>query len=287
MSTAEILRRIATLANKGRLRVRSLRDAFPMLSRRILLPFLVSLVSVGVAQEVEGNGKSSGAIFSPADYIEITTPVTTRVTVNTYGFYLGNVRTSIALLEVPINLQKHFVVAPGYLFVNVPPGGLSLLTNQTANQSYHENQFRLAGTVVTSWHGFTLSDRNMYVRRFTPTSEINRYRNKIYVGHPLSLGSYKVNPFVFEEVYHDFVPGPWLRRNWVVAAIDMPINRNLTFQPSYIRQDDQYLRSVNFLGLALIIRTNPLFESKRDHKNAPANEAVEPETPKIPTAITH
>lgn len=257
--------------------MRSLRDAYRMLSSCILLPFVVSLVSVGVAQEVEGNGKSSGAIFSPADYVEITTPVTTRVTVNTYGFYLGNVRTSIALFEVPITLQKHFVVTPGYLFVNVPPAGLSLLTNQAANQSYHENQFRFAGTVLTSWHGFTLSDRNMYVRRFTPTSEINRYRNKIYVGHPLSLGSYKVNPFVFEEVYHDFGPGKWLRRNWVVAAVDMPINRHLTFQPSYIRQDDQYLRSVNFLGLALIIRTNRLFESMPEHRKALTKAAGEPE----------
>jgi len=257
------------------------------LSRCISLLFLLSLAGLGVAQEVEGNGKGSEAIFSPADYIEIMTPVTAHVTVNTYGFYLGNLRTSIALLEVPTVLQKHFMVTPGYLFVNVPPSGLSLLTNHIANQSYRENQFRFAGTVLTSWHGFTLSDRNMYVRRFTPTSEFNRYRNKIYVSHPLSLGSYKVNPFVFEEVYHDFVPGPWLRRNWVVAAIDMPINRHLTFQPSYIRQDDQYLRSVDFLGMALIIRTNPLFEGKADHKSEPENATFEPGTPRIPTPITH
>ena len=247
-----------------------------MLHRLILL-CLLCLVSVGVAQEVEGNGRSSGAIFSPADYLEIVTPFTERVTVNTYGFYLGNLRTSIGLLEVPITLQKHFLVTPGYLFVNVPPAGFSLLTNQKANQSYHENQFRFAGTVLSLWHGFTLSDRNMYVRRFTPTSEITRYRNKIYVAHPLSLGSYKVNAFVFEEVYHDFVPGKWLRRNWVVAAMDMPLNRHLTFQPSYIRQDDQFLRSVNFLGLALIIRTNSLLESKSGHNDVSENSTVKPE----------
>src|SRR6516165_5268342 len=255
------------------------------LSRCISLLFLLSLAGLGVAQEVEGNGKSSGAIFSPADYLEITTPVTSHVTVNTYGFYLGNLRTSIALLEVPTTLQKHFMVTPGYLFVNVPPSGLSLLTNHIANQSYRENQFRFAGTVLTSWHGFTLSDRNMYVRRFTPTSEFNRYRNKIYVSHPLSLGSYRVSPFVFDEVYHDFAPGKWLRRNWFVAAVDMPINRHLTFQPSYIRQDDQVLRSVNFLGLALIIRTNQLFESKRDRMNAPANATAEPVMPSIPAVV--
>lgn len=267
--------------------MRFLRDADDVFNRCILLLVLLSFISVGLAQEVEGNGKSSGAIFSPADYLQIITPVTRRVSVSSYGFYLGNLLTSIALLEVPITLQKHFVITPGYLFVNVPPTGLSLLTDQTANHSYHENQFRLAGTVLTSWHGFTFSDRNMYVRRFTPTSDINRYRNKVYVAHPLSFGSYKVNPFVFEEVYHDFAPRKWLRRNWVVAAIDMPINRHLTFQPSYIRQDDQFLRSVNFLGLALIIRTNPLFEAKPEHKHGLENAAVEPETPSIPTPMTH
>jgi len=169
--------------------------------------------------------------------------------------------------------------------VNVPPVGLSLITNRPTNQSYHENQVRFAATVQTALHGFTFSDRNMYVCRFTPTSEVNRYRNKIYVAHPLSFDSYKVNPFIFEEMYHDFVPGKWLRRNWFVAAVDMPINRHLTFQPSYIRQDDQVLRSVNFLGLALIIRTNQLFESKRDRMNAPANATAEPVMPSIPAVV--
>ena len=145
-----------------------------MLHRFILL-CLLSLIRVAVAQEVEGNGKSSGAIFSPADYIEITTPITTRVTVNTYGFYEGNVHTSIALLEVPVIVQKHFVVTPGYMFVNVPPAGLSLLTNRTANQSYHENQVRFAATAQTAWHGFVFSDRNMYVRRQSlPQQDLRR-----------------------------------------------------------------------------------------------------------------
>lgn len=258
------------------------RAAKRLLNRCILLPFLVFLVSVGVAQEVEGNGKSSGTIFSPADYLQLITPVTRRVTVSTYGLYAGNAHASLALLEVPMTVQKHFVVTPSYEFVNVPPGGFSLLTNRTAYQSYQENQFRISGTVQTPWHEFTLSDRNMYVRRFTPTSEINRYRNRIYVGHPLTFGSYKVNPFVFEEVYHDFAPGKWLRRNWAVAAVDMPIDRHLTFQASYIRQDDQFFRSVNFLGLALIIRTNPLFGREPHRKNERVNAAVEPETPTIP-----
>jgi hypothetical protein len=115
---------------------------------------------------------------------------------------------------------------------------------------------------VTMAYGFTISDRNMYVRRFTPTGEVNRCRNKIYLARPLSFGSYKVTPVVFDEVYHDFLPGRWLRRNWAVT-INMPINCSLTFQPSYIRQDDQFLRSLNLLGRGLITKTDNLFHHEQ------------------------
>lgn len=108
----------------------------------------------------------------------------------------------------------------------------------------------------------------MYVRRFTPTGNVNRYRNKIYLSHSLSFGSYKVYPFFFDEVYHDFLPEKWLRRNWVVVAMDMPINRHLTFQPSYIRQNDQFLRSLNFLGIGLIIKTDKLFQHGKTESSA-------------------
>jgi hypothetical protein len=208
---------------------------------------------------VEGAGKGGSAVFSNADYFELSTPLTNRVGINTYGFYLGNVRIGIALIEVPVSIQKHFIVTPSYLFVNVPPSGFTLLTGQPAASSYEEHQFRLAGTFITTFRGFTISERNMYVRRFTPAGDVNRYRNRIYVSRQVSLGSYKVSPFIFDEVYHDFLPQKWLRRNWIVAGVDMPINRYLTFQPSYIRQDDLFLRSVNFLGVGLTIKTDKLF----------------------------
>jgi hypothetical protein len=36
-----------------------------------------------------------------------------------------------------------------------------------------------------------------------------------------------VSPFVFDEIYHDFASGNWLRRNWVVAGVDLPASRYL------------------------------------------------------------
>jgi hypothetical protein len=248
---------------------------FTMVNRLVLCGALLVAAVSSKAQEVEGSGNGGGAVFSPADYLQVTVPVAERVAVNTYGFYIGNVRASIVLLEVPVILQKHFSVAPSYLFINVPASGLSLLTGKPASGNYHEQQFRLAGTIAGSWHHFNLADRNMYVRRYTPGGGINRYRNKVYIARPVSIGSYRFNPFAFDEIYHDFAPGNWLRRNWAVAGVDLPINRYLTFQASYIRQSDQFLRSVDFLGTALIIKTGRLFGHE---KSSSRNSRPQPNT---------
>ncbi len=214
------------------------------------------------SQEVEGNGKGTGALFSPADYMEVSTPLTARVGANIYGFCLGNVQAGIALLEVTTRLSNHIAMTPSYLFIKVPASGLALLTQEPQNAGYRENQFRLSATLSTSWHHFNFAERNMYARRFTPAGDVDRYRNKVFVGREISVGTYRCSPFVFDEIYHDFAPGNWLRRNWAVAGVDLPASRYLTFQASYIRLEDQCLRSVNFLGLAMLVRTGRPFGRK-------------------------
>ena len=247
----------------------------------------VSVLTVSATgQEVEGSGSetSSGTVFSNAGYVELITPLTSKIGVNLYGFYLGNLGIRIGLAEVPMTVQKHLVLTPSYLYVNAPPSGLSLLITTPAYRTYRENQVRMAATILTTWHGFLLSDRNMYVRRFTPFGDFNRYRNRAYVSHPVTIERYKITPFAFYVVYHDFQGGPWPRRSWYVAAVDMPITGHLTFQPSYIRQDDQYLRSINFLGTALLIRTNQLFHPgmKRSSRTPAQDGENDPVTPELP-----
>jgi hypothetical protein len=224
----------------------------------LFFAYLASALHMG-AQELEGSGTSGKAIFSPADYVEVSTPLSDRIGVNAYGFYLSNVQAGIGLFEVPVKASQHISFTSSYLYIKVPAAGLSLLTGEPESTPYEEHQFRQAATFSATWNHFTFSVRNMYVRRFTPTGDVNRYRNKIYVARQLSLGSYRCSPFIFDEVYHDFAPGGWLRRNWIVGGVDMPVNRYLTFQASYIRQDDEYLRSVNFLGAGLIVRTGKVF----------------------------
>ena len=64
-----------------------------------------------------------------------------------------------------------------------------------------------------SVHKFEISERNMYVRRFLPTyflgrslpaKDINRYRNRIAVAHPLAVKGRIWKPFASYEAFYDF-----------------------------------------------------------------------------------
>jgi hypothetical protein len=69
---------------------------------------------------------------------------------------------------------------------------------------YRKNQVRVEATILITWHGFLFSDQNMYVRRFTPFGDFNRYRKRTYVSHSVAIERYKMTPFAFYEVYYDF-----------------------------------------------------------------------------------
>jgi len=71
-----------------------------------------------------------------------------------YGFHVENLGISIALAEVPVTVQKHLVLTPSYLFVNVPPSGLSLLTTKLPSRTYQRNRFRITATIIATWHRF-------------------------------------------------------------------------------------------------------------------------------------
>ena len=77
------------------------------------------------------------------------------------------------------------------MYYSVPASGLNKLAPEPAGftDSYEENQFRIDGTVGFSVRKFEISARNMYVRRFrpAPADDINRYRGRIAIAHPLAV----------------------------------------------------------------------------------------------------
>src|SRR6202047_2441162 len=145
---------------------------------------LLSLCALSFAQEVDApSGRGSGSAVGPTGWAELIAPVQQRIDLKLYGFYIGELKAPSAQFDATFRATKFLSITPSYLYYSVPASGLNELANRSRGftRSYEEHQFRIDGTVTFPIHKFEISARNMYVRRFTPADDINRYRNRIAV----------------------------------------------------------------------------------------------------------
>ena len=238
----------------------------------VLVIWLVSLAAPCAAQEQGGLDApaapaapdardGSGPVFVPGGFVGLVTPVRDRIALNVYGFYYGEVAVPVAQVDVPIRMAKFLTITPSYLYYEVPPSGLVKASAYPARfaDTLEENQFRVDGTLKFSLRKLEISERNMYVRRFLQTGDIDRYRQKIAIAHPLMVDGHIWKPFASFEAFYDRGNGGngrWTR-NRVMAGATVPLLKHVSFQPSYIRDNYRVrgLRDVNYLQFGLIVNT--------------------------------
>ncbi len=234
-----------------------------------LVIWLVSLAVPCVAQELDPPAtpatpatpdarEGRGSVFVPGSFVGLFTPVGDRVALNVYGFYYGKVAVPVAQVDVPVRITKFLTVTPSYLYYEVPPSGLDRASAYPARfaDTFEENQFRIDGTVKFSIHAFEITDRNMYVRRFLPTGDINRYRQRIGIAHPLTVSGRVWKPFVNYEAFYDRTSSGW-NKDRVMTGVTLPLVKRMALQPAYIwdHYRAQGPRDVNYLQIGLIVNT--------------------------------
>jgi len=227
------------------------------LAAGVLVACVVSLGTPCAAQEVDvPNGRGSGSVVAPSGWVELITPVQQRVDLKFYGFSIGELNAPSAQFDTTIRATKFLSITPSYLYYSIPSDGLNELANvsQGFTRKFEEHQFRIDGTVMFSIHKFEISDRNMYVRRFLPTNEINRYRNKIAVAHPLSVKGHIFKPFASYEAFYD--QGSGWTKNRVWAGVTVPLAKHVLFQPAYMWEGTRGIEDLHYLMFGLIFRTN-------------------------------
>jgi hypothetical protein len=223
----------------------------------VLVACVVSLGSPCAAQEVDvPTGRGSGSVTAPTGWVELIAPVQQRVDLKLYGFYIGELKAPSAQVDATIRVTKFLSITPSYLYYSIPANGLNELANISRGftRNLEEHQFRIDGTVVFSFHKFEISERNMYVRRFLPTSEINRYRNRIGVAHPLTVKDHIVKPFASYEAFYDQRSGWTKNRVW--TGVTVPVAKYVSFQPSYMWEGANGIKDLNYLMFGLIFRTS-------------------------------
>jgi hypothetical protein len=233
---------------------------FTRLALYLVPTFLLLLVSLGgqcVAQEVDvPTGRGSGSVVAPTGWAELIAPVQQRVDLKFYGFYIGEAKSPAAQFDATFRVTKFLSITPSYLYYSVPASGLDELANRSRGftHGFDEHQFRIDGTLAHSIGKFEISDRNMYVRRFLSTnSEINRYRNRIAVAHPIAVKGQIWKPFASYEAFYD--QGTGWTKNRVWTGVTVPVEKYVSFQPSYMWEGSNGIKDMHYLMFGLIFRT--------------------------------
>ncbi|HSE30819.1 MAG TPA: DUF2490 domain-containing protein [Pyrinomonadaceae bacterium] len=126
-------------------------------------------------------------------------------------------------------IGQHLSLVPGYLHIETQP---------FEGRKAHEDRLNSAAILRVDAHRFRFTDRNLFERRLrTPGIDSTRYRNRLQVEHPVGSDKMKLSVFVSEEVFYDWSIDDWVR-NRVAAGITKPLNKNITLDVYYLRQND-------------------------------------------------
>jgi len=205
--------------------LKNLRQLWPSLS----LVFLLTLVTPASSQTAidQTDTQQWNDVF-------IAVPITKQVDFNVLGTLRIGRDISHTVDErfgvgATFRIGQHVTLVPAYLHIETQPfEGIRL----------HEERLNLAAILRYEANQFRFSDRNLLERRFRrPGINSTRYRNRFQVEHPVGPDKMKLSVFVSEEVFYDWSVDDWVR-NRVAAGIIKPLNKNLTLELYYLRQND-------------------------------------------------
>jgi hypothetical protein len=202
-------------------------------------------------------GDGRGSLVAPSAWLVVNTPVAKQIDLKLYAFYIGSLEVPVAQADVPIRAMKFLTVTPSYMYYSAPASGLNRLPRQEArfSSSYEEHQFRIDGTMAFAFRGFEISARNMFVRRFRPDSaaDMNRYRGRIAIAHPLTVQGQILKPFASYESFYER-PAGWNRER-VWTGVTLPLTKRLLFQPSYLWETSEGSRAIQYVLFGVIVNT--------------------------------
>lgn len=242
--------------------MRGLTTVARYLVRSALVVCVVSLAAPCAAQDVDvptapAAGDGRGSIFAPSAWGVVSTPLQKQINLKLSGFFIGELQVPVAQVDVPIRLAKFLTITPSYMGYSVPSSGLNKLPPQPGSysDSYEEHQFRVDGTVAFAVRKFEISARNMYVRRFrpAPVDDMNRYRGRITIAHPVAVQGRIWKPFTSYETFYE-PQGGW-NRDRIWSGVTLPLNKRVFVQPSYMWETSEGSRDVHYVLFGLIVNT--------------------------------
>ena len=205
--------------------------------REIALPLLGAML-FGIFLVVAPTAKAQSTLDQTDTQewndVIFSVPITKEIDFNMLGtFRLGRdishpVDERVGL-GATFRIGKHLSLLPAYLRIETQP---------FEGKQAHEDRLNLAATVRFEAKKFRFNDRNLFERRLRiPQIDSTRYRNRFQIEHPVGPDRAKLSVFVSDEVFYDWSLDDWVR-NRIAAGIIKPLNKNITLELYYLRQND-------------------------------------------------
>ena len=127
-----------------------------------------------------------------------------------------------------------------------------------------ENRLSADGIVHFKIRKFSVVDNNLFEFRFRRSGNSQRYRNRLKVSHPATLGETSIVLFASDEVYYEWEERAWTR-NRLKVGFGREINERAGYEIYYLRQNDGFSRPGNLhvFGIEFEIETKRLFGKEK------------------------
>lgn len=123
------------------------------------------------------------------------------------------------------NLNKYWVIAPGYRHI----------LNKNKGEFLVENDPYFSVTFTNQFVGFKYDDRSRFeYNHFDYKDDTWRYRNKLTVKSPWKFTKLEIQPFAADEIFILFDDGQRLSENRATAGLAMNITKNLKGEVYYM-----------------------------------------------------
>ncbi len=148
-------------------------------------------------------------------------------------------------------IGKYFTVMPRYRY----------RAEQLFNgASETENRLSADGIASFKIQKFAITDNNLFEFRFRRSGNSQRYRNRLKVLHPVTVGKTSIDLFASDEVYYEWKERAWTRNRFKVG-FGKEINERAGYEIYYLRQNDGFSRPGNLhvFGIEFEIEAKKLF----------------------------
>ena len=195
----------------------------------------------------------------PAAFSESSLLCDERIALNVYGFYYGEVAVPVAQVDVPVRATKFLTITPSYLYYEVPPSGLN--KPRTPGAGFHRH---VRGEPISNRRDSEvlhspirdLRPQHVCQKVSSDAMKSTAIASESAIAHPLAVDGHIWKPFANYEAFYERANGGW-NRDRVMAGVTLPLQKHVSFQPSYIWDNNRVrgLRDINYLQFGLIVST--------------------------------